>query len=438
MRSTKTQRRTRPLFKNILLISLLFSLFSFSACSSERSLSAEALVLPTVASTAQPIAITSGTPSNPNAVIDLPATNTPIATTGSAYDPVFFTPTPTATFTQVPRSTATPDVDLTATLIGFPTGEAATATPRATREPNVTPTLRPDDPVFYGTSIDFLTDQIYGTGQFTITRRIGATDDFTRYEFEHESDSQLVEGFFNIPRNIDDSVQQLPVAIVLHGYIPPEEYELLDYTARYADILASNGFIAFHPSYRGHPPRKNSTIDNVFRIEYAIDVLNLMELIRLESADRESVLNLADTTGYHIMGHSMGGGVAQRVMTVRPDEIKSLVLYAPMSGDEGRNYEKIKEWGEGREWRTEFFAPDEVIAQVSPINYVDRWEAPVEIHHGTKDDIVPPEWSDELCQILEAKKHPVACYDYLNYPHNFYGSADQLFVTRMISFFESN
>ncbi|MEM8860130.1 MAG: prolyl oligopeptidase family serine peptidase, partial [Chloroflexota bacterium] len=135
---------------------------------------------------------------------------------------------------------------------------------------------------------------------------------------------------------------------------------------------------------------------------------------------------------------STGGGIAQRVLTVRPDWITGAALYASMSGDEKRNYERIQKWGDERTWRVEYYAPQEVIETVSPIYFLGRWEAPITIHHGDADEIVPPEWSVELCAELKAIDHPVECFQYVDYQHNLYGSAEKLFTERVITFFEKH
>ena len=45
-----------------------------------------------------------------------------------------------------------------------------------------------------------------------------------------------------------------PMALVMHGYIPPENYQTIAYTTRYADALAQAGYLVIHPNYRNYPP----------------------------------------------------------------------------------------------------------------------------------------------------------------------------------------
>jgi len=49
---------------------------------------------------------------------------------------------------------------------------------------------------------------------------------------------------------------------------------------------------------------------------------------------------------------------------------------------------------------------------------------------------VPPEWSAELCQRLEGLGKTVECFTYPGQPHTFQGEADQLFMRRVIEFFD--
>jgi dipeptidyl aminopeptidase/acylaminoacyl peptidase len=55
-----------------------------------------------------------------------------------------------------------------------------------------------------------------------------------------------------------------------------------------------------------------------------------------------------------------------------------------------------------------------------------------------KDPDVPPAWSLDLCQRLEALNKPVECFTYPGEGHTFHGEGDDLFIQRMIDFFNRN
>lgn len=349
---------------------------------------------------------------------------------------------PTLVAIAPPTLAATAGVPMTAvatqTLVPLPATYTPTPLASPTVRPSPTPmvTLTPvatADLTYVGYAVDELAARSYGEGEVQIVETLDIEENFTRYLFRYPSDGLTLYGFMNVPNEGDD----FPVALVLHGFMPLETYEVETYTTRYADALAEAGYFVFHPNYRNHPPSDVGDY-NLFRVDYAVDVLNLVGIIQKQSADETGALRRADAENLHVMGHSMGGGIVQRVLSVRPAWFDAAVLYGSMSGDEGRNFEKIIVWSEGENGGLELDAPPTVLAAVSPINYLWRWQTPVSIHHGSADATVPPAWSDDLCVRLQEQSHPVECFVYAGAPHTFYGGADALFMERMVAFFRAH
>jgi dipeptidyl aminopeptidase/acylaminoacyl peptidase len=225
------------------------------------------------------------------------------------------------------------------------------------------------------------------------------------------------------------------VVLVLHGYVDPGIYQIETYTAGYAAAFANNGFIAIHPNYRNYAP--SDTGPNEFRVGFAVDVLNLIGIVNAQ-AGSPGILEKADPDAVFLFGHSMGGGIALRVLTVGA-EVQGAVLYASMSGDERRNFEHIRDvLSQGERGNEELAVSDEQLQQISPVFSYDRIQVPVSIHHGDADDIVPLEWSEELCLMLQNIGKPVECFTYHNMPHIFIGSNDLLLVERSVDFFRRN
>ena len=132
----------------------------------------------------------------------------------------------------------------------------------------------------------------------------------------------------------------------------------------------------------------------------------------------------------------MGGGIVLRTVTVNTDPyIQAAVLYASMSGDEKANFEKILEWSDGNEGSFELAVPEETLQNISPIYHLGRIQAPISIHHSDSDQQVPPEWSAELCQQLQASDHETECFTYEGLPHTFRGAGDFVFMERVLDFF---
>jgi hypothetical protein len=69
----------------------------------------------------------------------------------------------------------------------------------------------------------------------------------------------------------------------------------------------------FHPNLRGYQPSDDG--DNLFRVGIAADVLNLITLIQTQSGGTDPLQN-ANPNLIGLWGHSMGGGLSTRVLTI--------------------------------------------------------------------------------------------------------------------------
>jgi dienelactone hydrolase len=126
------------------------------------------------------------------------------------------------------------------------------------------------------------------------------------------SDGLSIHGFANVPKGEGP----FPVIVALHGYVNPATYDPLDYTTSVLDVIAQAGYIVIHPDLRNYPPSDNG--DNLFRVGMAVDVLNLIALVKATSGPSELFATAApDSIG--LWGHSMGGSLALRVLTVSSD-----------------------------------------------------------------------------------------------------------------------
>jgi dienelactone hydrolase len=288
------------------------------------------------------------------------------------------------------------------------------------------PSPTPDP--YAGLTIDDLIRRTYGGGRIEFESEQRVSPSFSRYLFHYPSDGLTVHGFLDVPTGQG----QFPIVLVLHGYVDPDEYETLSYTAGYADALASEGFLVLHPNYRNYPPSDPGP--NLFRVGYAVDVLNLIALVQAQAGEAGPLAS-ADPTDIGLFGHSMGGGIALRVLTVE-SPVEAAVLYGSMNADERLNFEKIYEWSEGTRGLEELNVPLADLARISPSNYLDRIQAPVSIHHGGADELVPPVWSDELCLRLSALGKSVECYTYPAEPHTFIGFGGIELIQRAVAFFQ--
>ncbi len=309
-----------------------------------------------------------------------------------------------------------------------PTMPSATQTPAAPAAATPTSTATPDP--YMGLTVGDLRARSYGEGELTVERVTQPEFSFERHYFTYPSDGLQVYGFMNVPLGQGP----FPIAFVLHGYVNPSAYDTLAYTSVYADELAQAGYLVLHPNYRNYPP--SDVGPNDFRIGYAIDVLNLLAIVRRD-AGRPGPFEQAAPGWEGLFGHSMGGGIGLRAITVDP-EVEAAVLYGSMSGDERRNHERIVEWSGGRAGWEELNTSEEDMRRLSPIYHLEEIRARLSIHHGAEDQVVPPEWSVELCGLLRDLGKSVECFEYPEMPHTFYGDGEELLMERTLEFFRSS
>jgi len=257
-------------------------------------------------------------------------------------------------------------------------------------------------------SLEALATREYGQGELRVEYAWQDKGEFTRYYITYDSDGLNIHGFVNIPKGDGP----FPVVIALHGYIPAEEYETLDYSTRYADSIARKGYIVLHPNLRNFPPSDSPGRVRDYQAGYVVDVMNLLAYVR-EMAGQDGIFENADMSRMGIWGHSLGGGVALRVLNLVP-EIRAAVLYGAVSQRYASNEAGIK------------------------IYDLQAGSAAFSVHHGEEDEVISPEWSQTLCADLEEAGREHECYFYEGQPHTFIssGEADPLFIQRTVTFFD--
>lgn len=323
---------------------------------------------------------------------------------------------------------ATPIAALPPTYTAVPLWQPS-ITPTNTPTPVPLPTATPIDPNEPFT-IAYLTNRLYGQGgDLRVEETLGETADFTRYLISYPSEGLTIYGFMNVPKTAGPH----RVVLVLHGYWPPAQYNTIGYTAPYADAFAKAGFIAIHPNYRNHPPSGEG--ENRFRVGYALDVLNLLAQVQRQGG-QVGALATADSQHIHLFGHSMGGGIGLRVL-VASTGVESAVLYGAMSGDEQKNYERIRVWSNETDGEFELALDGPTLERISPAYHLAQITARISIHHGERDSVVPPIWSADLCERLRGLGKSVECFTYSGQEHNFSGPSNQLLIERAVAFFQA-
>jgi uncharacterized protein len=286
----------------------------------------------------------------------------------------------------------------------------ATQTPSITPSPTATQTM---NQALLPFTIDGLRKHDFKSGTLTLGPAIFETDDFTRYAIKYPSDGLTITGILQVPKT---GTPPYPVIVMNHGFFSRYVYYSGDGTDRAAEFLNRRGYLTVSSDYRSWGEAEAG--ESLFYSGQVIDVINLMNAV--------SKYKLADADRIGMWGHSMGGGITLKVLTI-DSRVKAAVLYSPVSGD----FEDIiGRWGTGclgdilegeqnvvcnssdiipldlpQDLIDAYFkgsTDSEMLKAVSPIYHLEHVTAPLQINYGTEDGKVsagtPPEWSKELYQ----------------------------------------
>lgn len=279
-------------------------------------------------------------------------------------------------------------------------------------------------------TIDFLRARTYGGGNIEIDETLEETEEFTRYSIRYPSDELSIGGIVNVPKGEGP----YPVIIAIHGFVDPALYEPLDYATPLIDGITREGYIVYHPDLRNYPPSEEG--DNLFRVGMTIDVLNLMALIGAKAGPAELV-GTAASDALGLMGHSMGGAIALRVLTVS-SQVKATVLYATMGGDEIENAQVLFKATPDPAFQEELEIAPEIIERISAMNYYGNITSPIQLHHGTLDETIPVSWAEETCATLTNAGVQIECLYYPDEDHTFRSRVLGQFYEAMLGFYEKH
>jgi dipeptidyl aminopeptidase/acylaminoacyl peptidase len=298
-------------------------------------------------------------------------------------------------------------------------------------------------------TIDGLRARSHPGGAVEIRQTLETTDSYTRYYIAYPSDGLTITGIMQVP----PGEGPFPVVILNHGYHERQSYWSGSGTWMAAEYLNGRGYLTIAPDYRSWGG--SDWGPSLFHTGLLADVLNLVSSL--------STIPQADPSRVGMWGHSMGGGITIKALTVEP-RIRAAVLYATNSGDDA---DLIARWGRGcLPGETQYtttcnpgevvpteLPPDLLVAYaaaatdpamlrlIAPIHYLNRITAPVQIHIGTADgqehNATPPEWSYRLHEALLAAGARSELFVYEGQGHLFAGSAWTDMMSRSADLFDA-
>ena len=318
-----------------------------------------------------------------------------------------------------------------------------TETPAMTLSPTPLPHL------MYPYTIAGLREREFTGGEIRILQTLFQVETYSRYLIEYPSDGLVITGILQIPVGQGP----FPVIVMNHGFAKRSEYTSGDGTDRAAAYLVERGYITVASDFRTWGGSDVSP--SFFHTGLVADVMNLI-------ASLPSVPE-ADVSRIGMWGHSMGGGIITKILTLE-SPIRAAVLYSPNSADDA---DLIARWGYGcigdifagellENCNSADVVPDtlsdEIIAayvesatseermrEVAPFYHLDNISVPIQIHIGSADgDYIgstPPEWSYKLNQGLMDAGKDVELFIYDGQRHSFTGDAWLVFMERAINFF---
>ncbi len=259
------------------------------------------------------------------------------------------------------------------------------------------------------------------------------TSKFVSSVASYQSDGLKLFTLLNIPTT-PKPTSGYPVVIVNHGYIPPSQFSTKNSYINTSAFYADNGFVVLKPDYRGHAGSEGEPSTAAARVNYAVDVLNLLSAVQK--------LDYVDKNRIYMYGHSMGGDVTLRVLEVT-NQVRAASLWAPAVAPYpesilyfARKNNQADRLSKLLDELSRLF-PNELFDGIDVTKNSKYLNTPLVIHHGTKDESVPYKWGTNLVDLLKKENKSVEFYGYPNANHDI-SQAWSTALNRDIQFFNSN
>jgi dipeptidyl aminopeptidase/acylaminoacyl peptidase len=289
-------------------------------------------------------------------------------------------------------------------------------------------------------SIEFMRVGSYPGSDIVIEKELAPGSNYRRYYAYYLSEGLKIYALLTIP-NGEPPEDGWPGIVFNHGYIPPDVYVTTERYVAYVDRLASAGYVVFRIDYRGHDRSEGEARGAYGDPGYTVDVLNAVaSLKKYPQVNPEKI---------GMWGHSMGGFLTLRAMVISKD-VKVGVIWA---GVVASYPEMLYNWrrtgsftpspsSRGVGWRAGWIGlygtpeqnPD-FWASVSANTFLADLSGPLQLHHGTKDEDVPLEFSIRLAEQVRAVGKTAELYTYEGDNHNistYFTTA----MNRTIAFFD--
>jgi dipeptidyl aminopeptidase/acylaminoacyl peptidase len=277
------------------------------------------------------------------------------------------------------------------------------AAPAATTQ---APTPPPPPPPY---AIAALRSRPHQAGSLTLGGLLATGPGYAKRKVTWPSMGALMTGVIDIPTGRGP----FPVVVVNHGYVPAGQYYVGQDSSKYADPLATQGFLTVSPNYPGYAGSGPGEADVPPIVAEAIGDIDLITVL--------ATFPPADPSRVGIAGHSNGGGVSL-ILLAADSRVRAVVLYAPVSSDMADNARKW--WVRSPGGTGPLGSPDADpagYAAMSPRGGLPQNGPPTLVMQGSADEQIPAAWTAATVAALQAAAIRTQFVSFPGALHNFVG-----------------
>lgn len=268
--------------------------------------------------------------------------------------------------------------------------------------PLVPPDPNPEQPL-RKYSIQNLQQYPYQLSTITLERILETNPDFTAYLFSYKTLGKKMTGQLNLPRVPAD--QELPVIIMVRGYVDPEEFQTGVGTAGVAREFAKAGYVTIAPDFLGFGGSDPAGPGWEERFEKPVNMIELIQSVRKHSAFtfKEKTVKI-NPQQLGVWAHSNGGQISLTTLEALGEPIPT-TLWAPVTAAFPYSVlfysDEMDDGGTSMRAAIAGFERAYNVEEYSLTQYISRLRGPLQLHQGTADDAVPKKWSDEFVKKIK-------------------------------------
>jgi len=293
-------------------------------------------------------------------------------------------------------------------------------------------------------TIEAMRKRTYPGSDLIIEETLPPGSNYNQYIASYLSDGLKIYGLLSIPQGTKPPTGW-PVIIFNHGYIQPNLYKTTENYVAYVEAFAKSGYLVFKPDYRGNGNSEGQSTSAYYSSDYATDVLNAVSTLKRYPDANPNKIGM--------WGHSMGGNITLRALTVNTQNIKATVIWG---GVVGSYNDLIYNWQSKVKYQPSpldlslrnmnrqklldtYGTPSQnptFWQAIDPTYHLADITTPIQLHTGGADEEVPVTFSVNLKDQLEKLGKIVEYYNYPGGDHNISSPNFEPAMQRSIAFFD--